>query len=205
MSSKMKPSGSLLYRFVKRLFDVFASAVLMIPVGLVIIVSAAFIKMEDKGPVFYMAERTGRFGKIFKMFKLRSMKVNAPDIRLADGSTYNGEDDPRVTRFGKIARKTSIDELPQIINILKGDMTFIGPRPDTPVGSAAYTDEEKIILTVRPGITGYNQAYYRNSISKAEKFQNDVFYVDHLSFEFDVKILLKTIVTVLRRDNIYNP
>ena len=109
------------------------------------------------------------FGKTFKMFKLRSMKVNAPDIRLADGSTYNGDDDPRVTKFGKFARKTSIDELPQVINILKGDMTFIGPRPDTPVGSAAYTEEEKIILTVRPGVTGYNQAVNRNSVLTKEK------------------------------------
>ncbi|MBO5622674.1 MAG: sugar transferase [Butyrivibrio sp.] len=105
----MKPSGSLIYRFTKRSFDVVASTVLMIPIGLVIGVSGIFIKAEDKGPVFYMADRTGRFGKTFKMFKLRSMKVNAPDIRLSDGSTYNGDDDPRVTKFGKFARKTSID------------------------------------------------------------------------------------------------
>jgi lipopolysaccharide/colanic/teichoic acid biosynthesis glycosyltransferase len=202
MSSEMKPSGSFIYRFIKRLFDVVVSAILMIPIGLVIGISGLFIKSEDKGPIFYMADRTGRFGRIFKMYKLRSMKVNAPDIRLADGSTYNGEDDPRVTKFGKFARKTSIDELPQVINILKGDMTFIGPRPDTPVGSAAYTEEEKIILTVRPGITGYNQAVNRNSVLTKEKLKNDIYYAKHLSLWFDIKIVFMTIATVLGHKNI---
>jgi lipopolysaccharide/colanic/teichoic acid biosynthesis glycosyltransferase len=202
MSNEMKPSGSLIYRFIKRLFDVVVSTILMIPIGLVILISGVAIKAEDKGPIFYMADRTGRFGEIFKMYKLRSMKVNAPDIRLADGSTYNGEDDPRVTKFGKFARKTSIDELPQVINILKGDMTFIGPRPDTPVGSAAYTEEEKIILTVRPGITGYNQAVNRNSVLTKEKLKNDIYYVKHLSLWFDIKIVFMTIATVLGHKNI---
>ena len=202
MSNKMKPSGSFGFRLVKRTFDIVCSAILMIPVGIVIGVSALFIKAEDKGPVFYMANRTGMFGKTFKMFKLRSMKVNAPDIRLADGSTYNGDDDPRVTKFGKFARKTSIDELPQVINILKGDMTFIGPRPDTPVGSAAYTEEEKIILTVRPGVTGYNQAVNRNSVFTKEKLKNDIYYVEHLSLLFDIKIVFMTIATVLGHKNI---
>ena len=202
MSNKLKPSGSLIYRFIKRLFDIICSTILMIPIGLVIIISALFIKLEDGGPVFYMADRTGRFGKIFKMYKLRSMKVNAPDIRLSDGSTYNGDDDPRVTHFGKIARKTSIDELPQVINILKGDMTFIGPRPDTPIGSAAYTEDEKIILTVRPGITGYNQAVNRNSVLTKEKLKNDIFYVENLSLLFDIKIVFMTIVTVLGHKNV---
>ena len=202
MSNNIKPSGSVLYRFIKRLFDIVVSAILMIPIGIVIGISAIFIKAEDKGPVFYMADRTGRFGRIFKMFKLRSMKVNAPDIRLADGSTYNGEDDPRVTKFGKFARKTSIDELQQVINILKGDMTFIGPRPDTPMYLDKYTDEERIVLTVRPGITGYNQAVNRNSVLTKEKLKNDIYYVKHLSLWFDIKIVFMTIATVLGRKNI---
>lgn len=202
MSNSMKPSGSLVYRFIKRTFDIACSAILMIPIGLVIGISALFIKAEDKGPVFYMASRTGRYGKIFKMYKLRSMKVNAPDIRLEDSSTYNGDDDPRVTKFGKFARKTSVDELPQVINILKGDMTFIGPRPDTPIGSSVYTEEEKIILTVRPGITGYNQAVNRNSVLTKEKLKNDIYYVEHLSLWFDIKIVFMTIATVLGRKNI---
>ncbi len=202
MSNEMKPSGSLIYRFIKRLFDVVVSAILMIPIGIVIGISGLAIKAEDNGSIFYMADRTGRFGRIFKMYKLRSMKVNAPDIRLPDGSTYNGDDDPRVTKFGKFARKTSIDELPQVINILKGDMTFIGPRPDTPIGSTAYTEEEKIILTVRPGITGYNQAVNRNSVLTKEKLKNDIYYVKHLSIWFDIKIVFMTIATVLGHKNI---
>ena len=202
ISLPTKPSGSLAYRFIKRMFDITCSAILMIPVGIVIGLSAVAIKAEDGGPVFYMASRTGRYGKPFKMFKLRSMKVNAPDIRLADGSTYNGDDDPRVTKFGKFARKTSIDELPQIINILKGDMTFIGPRPDTPMYLDKYTDEEKIVLTVRPGITGYNQAVNRNSVLTKEKLKNDIYYVEHLSLWFDIKIVFMTIATVLGHKNI---
>lgn len=202
MSNNIKPSGSLGFRFIKRAFDIIFSAILMLPVGLVIVISAIAIKIEDKGPVFYMANRTGRYGNTFKMYKLRSMKVNAPDIRLADGSTYNGDDDPRVTKFGKFARKTSIDELPQVINILKGDMTFIGPRPDTPIGSAAYTEEEKVILTVRPGVTGYNQAVNRNSVLTKEKLSNDIYYVNHLSVWFDIKIVFMTIATVLGHKNV---
>lgn len=126
MSNNLKPSGNIGFRFIKRTFDIVCSLILMIPVGIIIAISYIFIKLEDGGSVFYLAERTGRFGKTFKMYKLRSMKENAPDIRLSDGSTYNGDDDPRVTKFGKFARKTSIDELPQIINILKGDSGIIG-------------------------------------------------------------------------------
>ena len=202
MSNEMKPSGSLPFRAIKRTFDLLCSLILMIPIGIVIVISAIFIKAEDGGPVFYMAERTGRFGIPFRMYKLRSMKVNAPDIRLADGSTYNGEDDPRVTRFGRVARKTSIDELPQVINILKGEMSFIGPRPDTPMYLDKYTDEERMALTVRPGITGYNQAINRNAVLTKEKLKNDVYYVKHLSLWFDIKIVFMTVITVLSHRNI---
>lgn len=201
-SEALKPSGSLIYRFVKRVFDIMCSVILLIPIGVVIAISTVLIKLEDGGPIFYMAARTGRFGKPFKMFKLRSMKVNAPDIRLADGSTYNGEDDPRVTKFGKFARKTSIDELPQIINVLKGDMSLIGPRPDTPMYLDKYTEEERIILTVRPGVTGYNQAINRNSVLTKEKLKNDVYYVKHLSLIFDIKIIFMTVATVLGNRNV---
>ena len=174
----------------------------MIPIGLVIMLSAIAIKAEDGGSVFYKADRIGRFGKIFKMYKLRSMKENSPDIRLADGSTYNGDDDPRVTKFGRFARKTSIDELPQVINILKGEMSFIGPRPDTPMYLDKYTEEEKIILTVRPGVTGYNQALNRNAVLTKEKLKNDVYYAQNLSLWFDLRIIFMTVVTVLKHENV---
>lgn len=202
MSNRMKRSGNLVFRFIKRTFDIFLSLILIIPVIFIIIISYIFIKIEDGGAIFYKADRTGLFGIPFKMYKLRSMKENAPDIRLEDGSTFNGDNDPRVTRFGKFARKTSIDELPQIINVLKGDMSFIGPRPDTPIYLDKYTDEEKIILTVRPGITGYNQAINRNSVLTKEKLKNDVYYVNNLSLFFDLKIIFMTLNTIIRRKNV---
>jgi len=131
------------------------------------------------------------------------MIVDAPDIRLPDGSTYNAEDDPRVTKIGKFLRKTSIDELPQIFNVLQGEMSFIGPRPDPVDWLNKYTEEEKVFLTVKPGITGYNQAYFRNSVDANTKIKNDIFYAENISFILDLKILLKTLQTVFSRQNIY--
>ena len=188
---------------IKMVIDFFIALVLLPILMLVLIPSAICIKLEDGGPVFYMGERLGRRGKVFKMYKLRTMKVNAPDIRLEDGSTYNAEDDPRVTRFGRFARKTSIDELPQILNILKGEMAFVGPRPDLPDDIKTYSKKERKILLVRPGITGYNQAVNRNSVTAHEKLKNDVYYVEHMSFAFDIKIILMTIKTVLSHKNVY--
>jgi len=131
------------------------------------------------------------------------MKNNAPDLRNSDGSTFNAEDDPRVTKVGRVLRKLSLDELPQIFNVLKGNMSFVGPRPDLPEHIKLYDETVKKKLNVLPGITGYNQAYFRNSIELSKRFQNDVFYVDNISFCFDMKILFKTIVSVLKKDNIY--
>ena len=197
--------GQVIYiSFWKRLFDFLIALVALPFVLMVIAVVAPFIWLEDKGPVFYNAKRIGRNGKLFPMMKFRSMKVNAPDIRNADGSTYNGDDDPRVTKIGRFMRRTSIDEIPQLLNVLLGDMSLIGPRPDPPDDMEIYTDRQKTKLAVRPGITGYNQAYFRNSVEQNEKFENDVYYKEHVSFLLDVKILLKTIVTVLKRDNVYN-
>ena len=197
--------GQVIYiTFWKRLFDFLIALVALPFVLIVIAVIAPFIWLEDKGPVFYNAKRIGRNGKLFPMMKFRSMKVNAPDIRNADGSTYNGDDDPRVTKIGRFMRRTSIDEIPQLLNVLIGDMSLIGPRPDPPDDMEIYTERQKTKLAVRPGITGYNQAYFRNSVEQNEKFENDVYYKEHVSFLLDVKILLKTIVTVLKRDNVYN-
>ena len=191
-------------KVVKRVFD-FCIGLAALPfVGLSVLVFAPIIYFTDRGPVFYNADRVGRDGKLFKMFKFRSMYVNAPDIRNADGSTYNGEDDPRVTKIGRFLRKTSIDEWPQFLNLVVGNMSFIGPRPDPPSDLEIYTEEQRGKLKVRPGITGYNQAYYRNSVEQNEKFEHDLYYANHISFGLDVKIFFKTIASVLKRDNIYN-
>lgn len=188
--------------FFKRVFD-FLIALCALPFFCVVCIALApFYFFMDRGPMFYSGKRLGRYGKPFSMHKFRSMKVNAPDIRLRDGSTYNGDDDPRVTKLGHFIRKTSLDEIPQIMNVLKGDMSLIGPRPDPLDWLYKYKEEEKVFLNVRPGITGYNQAYYRNSADAQKKIDNDVYYAKNISFALDVKIILKTIKTVLFRENV---
>ena len=190
--------------FVKRLLD-FLIALIALPfVLLVIMIMAPFIYFEDRGPIFYNATRRGKDGKNFKMFKLRSMYVNAPDLKNADGSTFNSANDPRVTKIGKFMRKTSVDELPQLLNVLIGDMSIIGPRPTlakTPYEELPEISKKRLVA--RPGITGYAQAYFRNSITQDEKFQHDCYYVENISFLLDVKILIQTVASVLKRDNIY--
>lgn len=187
---------------IKRVLD-FSVAFCALPFFCIICICLApFYFFEDRGPMFYSGKRIGRYGKPFSMYKFRSMKVNAPDIRLADGSTYNGDDDPRLTKLGKFIRLTSIDEIPQILNILKGDMSLIGPRPDPVDWIDKYKQEEMVFLNVRPGITGYNQAYYRNSADAQEKIDNDVYYAKNISFALDMRIILKTVKTVIFRENI---
>lgn len=194
------------YLFFKRLFDIIISLIALPFVALIIAIFAPIIYFTDRGPIFYNAPRLGKKGEVFTMYKLRSMKVNAPNIRNADGSTYNGENDPRVTKVGRFMRKTSIDELPQFLNVLKGDLSLIGPRAFMTTSYQGYDkldEKRKRRLDVRPGITGYSQAYFRNSITSEQKIENDVYYVDNLSFWLDIKIFFKTIATVLGRKNVY--
>ena len=192
-----------MYRyFIKNCIDFIFSFVSLPFVLLIIILVAPLIWLEDRGPVFYLAKRIGYKGKPFNMLKFRSMKVNSPDIRLSDGSTYNGEDDPRVTKVGHFLRKTSLDEIPQLINVLFGQMSIIGIRPDPLDWLEKYNEHQRVILTVKPGITGYNQAYFRNSADGDLKLKNDVFYAEHISLWLDLKIFLKSIKTVLSRENV---
>lgn len=188
---------------IKRVLDVIFSLIMLPFFCVLFLVVAPIIYFEDRGPVFYNGERIGQNGKLFKLHKFRSMKVNAPDIRLPDGSTYNGKDDPRVTKIGRILRETSLDEIPQILNILKGEMSLIGPRPDPPDWIDKYPEDLRVFLEAKPGITGYSQAYYRNSDDSHEKVVHDAYYARNISFWFDVKIFFKTILTVLKHDNIY--
>ena len=191
--------------FFKRIIDVCIGLFALPFVLLVIVILAPFIYFTDKGPLIYNANRAGKDYKPFKMFKLRSMYVNSPDLKNADGSTYNSDDDPRVTPIGRIMRKTSLDEFPQFLNILLGDISFIGPRPKLycpekyPNGLPEYMKKS---FLVKPGVTGYAQAYYRNSITNEEKFKWDAYYAETLSFMMDVKIIFKTVKSVLFRENI---
>lgn len=194
----------MIYRqYIKRATDIIVSFMALPFIFLVGIPIAIAIKIEDGGTIFYLGQRYGKNMKKFKMFKFRSMKMNAKDIRNADGSTYNSAQDDRQTTIGKFLRKTSLDELPQFINVLIGDMSFIGPRP-SPIGNeATYTDFVKKKFQVRPGITGLNQALKRNSATLEERYKNDVYYAENISFLLDIKIVLKTIKSVVMRENIY--
>lgn len=191
--------------FFKRIIDILGALVLLPFVLLVVIIFAPIIYFTDRGPVFYNAPRTGLRCKHFKMFKLRSMYVNAPDIRNADGSTFNSDKDPRVTPVGRFLRTTSLDEFPQFLNVLIGDMSFVGPRPTLGIKQLNYEELEgdnKKRYSVKPGITGYAQAYYRNSISQEEKFHWDAYYADHISLWMDIKVLFMTVWSVIGRKNI---
>ncbi|MCB7070227.1 sugar transferase [Caldibacillus sp. 210928-DFI.2.22] len=189
--------------FFKRAFDLIL-ALIALPFWLIILlIIGPIIYFQDKGSIFYNAPRLGKDGKVFKMYKFRSMKMNAPDIRNEDGSTFNSEDDPRLTKIGKFIRKTSLDETPQLLNIIKGDMSIIGPRPDLPEHRELYVGNEERKLEIRPGITGYNQAYFRNTVPWKERIQNDIYYIDNLSLWLDIKIFFKTAVSVLKREDVF--
>ena len=191
-------------KYIKRIFDIIIS-LMALPFILIIGIPVSIaIKLEDGGSILYLGYRYCKDMKKFKMLKFRSMKMNAKDIRNSDGSTYNSANDERQTRIGKFLRKTSLDELPQFVNVLAGDMSFIGPRPSPMGNEATYTDFIKKKFQVRPGITGLNQALKRNSATMEERYKNDVYYAEHVSFGLDVKIIFMTIKSVLLRKNIYN-
>lgn len=193
-----------MYRFFfKRILDL-TLAIIALPFWLIVlIVIGPLIYFQDRGPIFYNSSRLGVNGAVFKMYKLRSMKLNAPDIRNQDGSTFNSENDPRLTKIGKFIRKTSLDETPQLLNVIKGDMSIVGPRPDLPEHKKLYEGNESRKLEVRPGVTGYNQAYFRNTIPWKERIKNDIYYIDHLTIWMDIKVLFKTVVSVLKRKDIF--
>ncbi len=188
---------------VKRIIDIFLCLVILPLILLITIPIAIAIKIEDGGPVFYKSRRLGKGFKEFNMLKFRSMRVNAPDLRNDDGSTYNSKSDDRVTRIGRFIRETSLDELPQCFNVMLGHMSLVGPRAGDVESKDTYEDDEKDKLLVRPGITGYTQAYYRNNLGVREKRLYDAWYAHNVSMWLDIKVLFKTVATVLKRENVY--
>lgn len=190
-------------RFLKRFIDIVLSlcglAVLAIPM----IVVALAIKIESKGPAIFKQERIGLNGKVFEIYKFRSMRVNAEHT---GSGVYSEKGDPRVTKIGKIIRATSIDELPQFINILKGEMSFIGPRPPLtyhPWPYGEYTSEQKRMFEVRPGVTGWAQINGRKNVEWNRRIEMNVWYVDNVSFVLDMKIAFRTVFKVLaNKDNV---
>lgn len=190
-------------RFGKRVCDLVVSIVALPFVLIIIAALAPIIHFEDKGPVFYNAPRVGKDGRDFKMYKLRSMRINAPDLVMEDGSTYNGADDPRMTKIGAFMRRTSLDEIPQFLNVLKGDMSVVGPRPDLRRETELYEGDEGEKLTVKPGITGYAAVYGRNSLPWHDRLALDVYYVRNVTFALDVKVFFRTFSTVFKQEGVF--
>ncbi len=160
---------------------------------------ALAIRLTSAGPALFRQPRLGRGGRPFRIVKFRTMLHNAPPLRNPDGSAYTGADDPRVTAVGRFLRATSLDELPQLINVLCGDMSIVGPRPDLVDQLRYYSEQERRKLAVRPGLTGLAQISGRNGIPWARRKQLDLEYVDRRSARLDLSIVLLTIPYVLRR------
>ncbi|MDQ7057302.1 MAG: sugar transferase [Ghiorsea sp.] len=178
----------------KRTFDAMASLLLLVPLLPVLLGTSVLILLDSKGGVFYRQERVGRFGKTFYILKFRSMVANADQI----GGYSTSEGDVRITKVGGFLRKTSLDELPQVLNVLLGDMSLVGPRPDVPAQRQHYSQEEwDKRNSVRPGITGLAQATLRSTATPRQRTMLDLEYVDKQSFLFDMKILLMTVKQVV--------
>jgi len=183
--------------FFKRAIDIFLAVGVLLLLSPLLIITAIAIKLESSGPVIFKQSRIGLGGKVFNIYKFRSMVQNAEHT---GSGVYSGKGDTRVTKVGRIIRATSIDELPQAINILLGDMSFIGPRPPLtyhPWPIEQYTEEQKRMFEVRPGITGWAQIHGRKDVEWNKRIELNVWYVDQLSFLLDVKIFFLTIFKVL--------
>lgn len=185
------------YRAVKRFLDVTASFLGLVLLSPLLLVVSILIKIDSRGPVIFRQKRLGRNGKVFEIYKFRSMCVGAEKT---GSGVYSGKGDARVTRIGKILRATSIDELPQLLNILKGEMSFVGPRPPLtyhPWKYEEYTDFQKRMFEVRPGITGWAQVNGRKDVEWHKRIELNVWYVDHMSLLLDIKIMFMTAFKVL--------
>lgn len=185
------------YRAVKRFLDVAASFLGLVLLSPLLLAVSLLIKIDSRGPVIFRQKRIGRNGKVFEIYKFRSMCVGAEKT---GSGVYSGKGDARVTRIGKILRATSIDELPQLLNILKGEMSFVGPRPPLtyhPWKYEEYTDFQKRMFEVRPGITGWAQVNGRKDVEWHKRIELNVWYVDHMSLLLDIKIMFMTAFKVL--------
>jgi len=186
---------------VKRILDLLLGIIGLIltsPLWLYIIIR---IKSEDHGPVFFIQERVGKDGKLFRMYKFRSMVMGAEQ---KGAGVFVSAEDKRITKIGRFIRKTSIDELPQLINVLKGEMSIVGPRPTLEYQVKRYNERQRRRLSVKPGITGWAQINGRNTMTWPEKIELDLWYIDHWSIGLDFKIIGKSIWSVLKREGIYS-
>ncbi|MEB2274192.1 sugar transferase [Bacillus sp. ILBB4] len=191
--------------FIKRLIDLFGSLVGLIIISPILIVLAISIKLTSKGPIFFNQERLGRNGKVFKIIKFRTMVVNAE--RIGDGLTLKSENDDRITKIGRILRATSFDELPQLFNVLAGQMSLVGPRPPVVYfpydGFENYPKWAKKRFRMSPGMTGLTQVTVRNSVSWDDRIIVDNEYIDAFNVWLDIRILFKTVYKLFKSENVY--
>ena len=186
-------------RFIKRGLDFLMALMMLLVAWPILLILAIAVKIDSKGPAVFKQKRLSKNGKEFYIYKFRTMVVNAEAA-----GVYSDNKDPRITRVGNILRKTSLDELPQLINILKGDMSFIGFRPPLtyhPWPWDQYTEEQKVMFSVRPGITGWAQVHGRKTVEWNKRIEMNVWYAENVSFALDVKIFFKTILKVLKNSD----
>ena len=197
-----------MYRIVKRILSILCSVISIIVLSPLFIIISLAVKISSKGSVFFIHERIGFQGKKFKLIKFRTMVDNAEDMIASFNPEQKKEweenfklkDDPRITKIGKFLRKTSLDELPQLINILKGDMSFVGPRPIVEDELSWYGDNKEKLLSVKPGLTGWWAVNGRSDVPYPERCDLELYYVDHFSFGLDLKIIIKTVVAIIKKD-----
>ena len=210
---KTKTNKKIMYNFIKRTIDAIGALIgiiILIPATIIIYLARKILK-EDKGPLFYEQLRYGKNGKIFRLYKYRSMCIGADEklkeylanneeARKEFKKTHKLQNDPRITPIGNFLRKTSLDELPQMINILRGDMSFVGPRPVVEKEVEEYGTNKDKFLSVRPGLTGYWQVNGRSNTTYEERMEMELYYVDNCSLWLDIKIFFKTFITVFKKE-----
>ena len=204
-ASELAVNESRTYKFIKRAFDIAASAIGLILVSPVLLITMLAIVLEDGGSPFFLQPRIGKNCRPFRMVKLRSMRVDAEQVleRLSQAEkeefskNFKLKHDPRITKVGRFIRKTSIDELPQLWNVLRGDMSVVGPRPPLLAEKEAYGEHLAKVMSVRPGITGYWQVHGRSETDFSERIAMNEYYIEHQGLEMDAKILFETVKVVL--------
>ena len=203
-----KKASKINYMSVKRVFDLVISTIGLIILSPIFLILAIIVKLDSKGPVFFAHTRYGKNGKKFKMYKFRTMYENAQDMindftpeQMKEWKeNFKLQDDPRITKVGKFLRKTSLDELPQIVNIIKGDLSIIGPRPVIKEELEKYGENKEKFLSITPGLTGYWQANGRSSTTYEQRMEMELYYIDHISPKLDFKIFFKTIESVIKKE-----
>lgn len=195
------------YIYIKRFIDIVLSIVLLVLLFPVLILISFIIKINSEGPIFFLHKRIGKNGKEFSLYKFRTMVPNAEELineftpeQIEEfKNSYKLKNDPRITKIGKILRKTSLDELPQLINVLKGDLSLIGPRPIIREELEKYKNDKNKFLSITPGLTGLWVAYTMPDTTYEERMEMELYYIDNISLKLDIKILFKTIMTVTSR------